>query len=85
MGLSDVLFRHFGAKNDDAFLKASGIYRFEVKQNKKALRDVKLNALQNGYLVFSILPPKFKTKIFQKYVTVKFKIWELCKNPECML
>ena len=48
---SDVMLSHFGSKNGKC-LKIAGMFSFEARTNRKILNGVKLNALQNGYLVF---------------------------------
>ena len=48
---SGIMFGDCGSK-DGKCLKASRMHRFEVKLNQYMSEDVKLSALQNGYLRF---------------------------------
>ena len=63
------------------------MFSLEVRRNRKAPNGVKLNALQNGYIIFwtfVILTPKSQISIFKKYLPIKSKFFHLSKKPEYM-
>ena len=70
---SDVMFCYFGSKSGKC-LKGSRMYNFEVKGNPWTPKDVTMNALPNGslvFLTFSILTPITQNFDFQKLMPVK--------------
>ena len=69
---SDVMGHYFGSKSSKC-LKASRMYRCEVKRNPKTPKGVILSHLENGclrFLKFSILTPQIKIFFFQKKASI---------------
>ena len=61
------------------------MWDFKVKRNQQTPKDVKLHALQNGYLGFSkfcVLAPKNQNFDFSKINSKKSKFLQISKNTE---
>ena len=59
------------------------MFSFEVRRNRKTPKDVKLNALQNGYLGFSIFfgfTPKIQNLNFSKIIAYKIRNFQVIQK-----